>query len=65
MKKLQKQKKSIIVIQKISQWFGHETSEIFGFHKDVVINQRKLLFKFSFASVLTFRLSDTPWYMNF
>ena len=27
-------------------WFGHKTSKTIGFQKDVMINQRKLMFKF-------------------
>ena len=38
-------KKSKIVVQKIcAKWFGYKISDHIGFHKDVVINQRKLMF---------------------
>ena len=62
---LQKGQKSIDLHITFPEWFGHETSEPICFHKDVVINQQKLMLKKICASERTFRWSDTPLFEHF
>ena len=44
-------------------WFGHKTSDPICFHKDVVINQSKLMFKQKFAPGRSWGYENGPWYM--
>ena len=53
------QKSWIVLLKHFSDWLGHKTSELIGFEKDVMINQRKVIKQN--VPEINFRWSDTPW----